>query len=494
MISDRAQPTHQTDIASPDLELREISKSFGRMSALDNASLIVRKGSIHALLGENGAGKTTLMRIAFGMIAADSGSISVQGDPVHFKSPADAIAAGIGMVHQQFSLVPEMTVAENVALGGHGKFDRTVVAHRIEAIGRKMGMELDPFAKVSSLTSSERQKLEIVRTLSHNARTLILDEPTAVLTPTDIGDLFAQLRAFADDGGSIVLITHKLRDAIEHADEVTVLRHGRRVLNSPMRVVDQNDLAKAMLGESTRVSTPLSVRPSVASICVLELKQLTLRDERGVERLTRVSFQVAAGEIVGIAALEGAGRAMLRLIAGRLEPTAGTIRRPRKVGFVPEDRQEEAVIPDFSLTENLALGNIASLAGRIDWLRFEQETASTVEEYGVRAASIDSPVSSLSGGNQQKFVLGRELRDQPELLVLENPTQGLDVHAAESVHEKIRAARDSGTGIVMYSSDLDELAALSDRVAVVSRGTITVSAPDKTAIGNLLLETATANG
>ncbi len=474
----------------PDLCLHEVSKKFGNVIALDKASLTLRKGSIHALLGENGAGKTTLMRIAFGLIRPDSGSIDVKGKRVDFASPAQAIASGIGMVHQQFSLVPEMTVAENVALGGRGRYDAKTTARRIEAISNRIGMQLDPFAKVKTLTSSQRQKLEIVRTFAHDASILILDEPTAVLTPRDIGDLFAQLRKFAAEGGSVILITHKLRDAIDNADDVTVLRRGKCVLASPMQLVDQGTLALAMLGSST-VTPPSAPRPATnLSRVVVKFDDVFFEDERRVARLENASLQVAAGEIVGVAALEGAASQMLGLMAGRLQPTSGTIKLPTAIGFVPEDRSEEAVIPAQTLIENTALANAGARSRMIDWHNVRTQTTHIIADFSVRASGPTAAMSELSGGNQQKFVLGRELKDHPALLVLENPTQGLDVHAANAIHEKIKAAANDGTAIVIYSSDLDELAALSDRVLVVSRGRIAAARPDKESIGSLLLETA----
>jgi ABC-type uncharacterized transport systems, ATPase components len=470
-----------------DLELDEISKRFRKVIALHEASLKVQPGTIHALLGENGAGKTTLMRIAFGMIAPDSGRIRAGGQTLQFSSPSDAIAAGIGMVHQQFSLVPEMTVAENVALGGHGRYDTKRVAARVMEIAERLGMTLDPSEKVKDLTASERQKLEIVRLFAHEARTLILDEPTAVLTPRDVGDLFAQLRSFADSGGSVVLITHKLQDALEHADEVTVLRKGRCVLNAPVISVDETILVDAMLGKATEAATRPEKTLSTQGYTVVELKNVTVTNTRGVNELSHVSLQVLAGEIMGVAALEGAAKPLLRLIAGRLEATSGEVLRPVSIGFVPEDRTQDSVIGEFSLTENMALRNLARRSGRMDWLNLEDLTNAVIARYDVRTSSASAPISELSGGNQQKFVVGRELSDNPQLLVLENPTQGLDVHAAAAIHQSVLSIRDQGAAVVMYSSDLDELAALSDRVIVVTPDTVITTEPDRDAIGRALL-------
>jgi ABC-type uncharacterized transport systems, ATPase components len=473
--------------ATFDLELNEINKHFGKIAALVDASLKVRPRSIHALLGENGAGKTTLMRIAFGMIAPDSGTIRVSGNKIRFSSPSGAIAAGIGMVHQQFSLVPEMTVAENIALGGRGKYDAKQTSARVLEIAKRLGMTIDPSAKVKELTASERQKLEIVRTFAHEARTLILDEPTAVLTPRDVGDLFAQLRSFADSGGSVVLITHKLQDALAHADEVTVLRKGRCVLNAPMNLVDETMLADAMLGHAAELRAKPERIVSTQGRPVIELKNVSVINVQGVKALTHVSLQVREGEIVGVAALEGAARPMLRLMAGRLEPSSGEVVRPDSVGFVPEDRSRDSVILEFSLTENMALRNLAARSGQMHWSNLKSLTDRVIADYDVRTSGAEASMSELSGGNQQKFVLGRELSDNPQLLVLENPTQGLDVHAAAAVHDRILSIRDQGAGVVIYSSDLDELATLSDRVIVISAETITVTEPDRDAIGKALL-------
>jgi ABC-type uncharacterized transport system ATPase subunit len=480
-------PEHERSLVTFDLELDEISKRFGIVTALDGASLKIRPGSIHALLGENGAGKTTLMRIAFGMISPDSGRVSVRGNELRFSSPSDAIAAGIGMVHQQFSLVPEMTVAENVALGGQGRYDRERVADRVVEIAERFGMTIDPSVKVKELTASERQKVEIIRTFAHEARTLILDEPTAVLTPRDVGDLFAQLRSFANSGGSVVLITHKLQDALAHADEVTVLRKGRCVLNAPMMSVDETVLADAMLGRPTDIRATPGKAVSTPGRPVVELKDVSVTNARGVDELSHVSLQIRSGEIVGVAALEGAAKPMLRLMAGRLEATSGEVVRPDSIGFVPEDRSQDSVIAEFSLTENMALRNLAARSGRMGWSNLESLTDAVIASYHVRTSSASASMSELSGGNQQKFVLGRELSDKPHLLVLENPTQGLDVHAAAAIHERVLSIRDQGTAVVMYSSDLDELASLSDRVIVVTPETVETTEPDRGAIGRALL-------
>jgi ABC-type uncharacterized transport system ATPase subunit len=466
------------------LKLHEISKRFGQIAALDRASLSVRGGSVHALLGENGAGKTTLMRVAFGLIRPDSGSISVDGTLRSFTSPSDAIDSGIGMVHQQFSLVPAMTVAENVALGGKGRFSPVAVARRLEEVARTTGLSLDPDIRVSSLGAGERQKLEIIRTLANKARILILDEPTAVLTSRDKSELFKQLKAFVESGGAVVLITHKLDDALAHADEVTVLRRGEVVLNSPMDGVDRLALTSAMLGFTPGAAEAAVVDSSAGSVAVT-LRDVVIDNHVSPEPIT---LAVRRGEILGVAALDGGAAGLLRTLAGRLEPVSGSIELPSPIGFVPENRQEEAMIPDFDLTENFALRRSAERRGLIDWSALEEEVATALREFDVRATGPRADGHTLSGGNQQRFVLARELLGDPPLLVLENPTQGLDVQAAASIHSRIRATAAKGTAVVFYSSDLDELAAISNRVLIVRASGSVFSEPERESIGHLLLD------
>jgi simple sugar transport system ATP-binding protein len=466
------------------LQLHEITKRFASLTALDGVSLNIRRGRITALLGENGAGKTTLMRVAFGMIQPDAGSISVNGAPRVLRSPADAIAAGIGMVHQQFSLVPAMTVAENVALGGHGKYSTARVASQLNEIAQRTGLSLDPNAQVADLGSADRQKLEIIRTLAHNASILILDEPTAVLTVSDVSELFRQLKAFAANGGSVVLITHKLADARANADDVAVLRRGKLVLDSEMNSVTEAALAEAMLGSAIESRTHGAVQKRTKSAVLASFKSAVFADNPGRQP---VDMEVNGGEIVGIAALEGAARGILRALAGREEVIAGSVEIPQRVGFVPENRKDEALITDFSLSENLALRNAGTRTGLIEWREVRAQAQQVIREFNVRAQSSEVFPSQLSGGNQQRFVLGRELQDDPSLLVLENPAQGLDVSAAAFVHDRLRQTRDTGSAVVYYSSDLDELAEIADRVIVVSRTGMKTVRPDRGEIGDALL-------
>ena len=475
-------------MAEPVLELQSVSKQFGTVVALDDVSLSVKRGSIHALLGENGAGKTTLMRIAFGMIRPDSGSIAIGGRPARISSPADAIAAGVGMVHQQFSLVSAMSVAENVALGGRGRFRPAIVASRIREIGRLTGLSLDPNAMVRDLGSAERQKLEIVRTLAHDARILILDEPTAVLTLRDIGELFAQLRAFASSGKSVILITHKLRDALRHADQVTVLRRGRVIIDAPMAEVNEETLTTAMLGTAASSTNTDGTGSATRGRAVASLVDVVADDRHRITRVP-VSLEVFGGQILGVAALEGAATSILHMLAGRIVPSRGSITIPESIGFVPENRQEEAFIPDFTLTENFALRDSGRRGGLLEWVDARQKATGVIRDFDVKASGTESSLRTLSGGNQQRFLLGRELDGNPPLLILENPTQGLDVKATVEIHTRMRQAAAEGTAVVFYSSDLDELAEISHRVLVVGSSGHSFSEPDREVIGRLLLET-----
>lgn len=485
------------------LQLDGITKHFGQTVALDNASLTVAEGTVHALLGENGAGKTTLMHIAFGMSPPDAGTIRIREQSYRLASPSDAIAAGLGMVHQHFMLVPAMTVAENIALGGRGRRSLAQESQRVQTISKRYGLPIDPNATVGSLPVGAQQRVEILKAFAHEASILILDEPTAVLTVQESRELLQQLRQFVDHGGTVILITHKLRDALEFADDVTVLRRGRTVLTAPAIQVDEQGLANAMLGTShatadhapilgAAVSDHISRSPDAAHsdsrIEVLELAGIAYRDSQGIERLSDISLSVASGEILGVAAVEGNGQhELLRILAGRLRPTAGTCRIPDRVGFVPEDRHRDALILEYSLTENVELANVGARRGRIHWSESRARTEALIRTYAVRAPSAQIPARALSGGNQQKLVVGRELHVGDRALILENPTRGLDIQATADIHQHIRAARSHGAALVMYSSDLDEILALADRVVVLYEGRLMAPPLDREAIGRSML-------
>ncbi len=477
---------------APALSLEGISQRFHTALALDDVSFSARAGTVHALLGENGAGKTTLMRVAFGLLAPQRGEVRLHGTVVRMTSPAFALARGIGMVQQHFSLVPAMTVAENVSLGNRGLFDPVMAADRVRVVSAKAGLVLDPYAVVRSLSVGAQQRCEIVKALSRNVQVLILDEPTAVLAPREATELLRWIRAFADAGNAVVLITHKLRDALTIADDVTVLRRGRTVMSTRARDTGESALTVAMFGEqSTNArATPARVlgTPNHALTAVLRAEQVSLRDARGVTRVRDASLHVHAGEIVGLAAIEGAGqRELLRLLAGRLVPDAGQITQPTSIGFVPEDRHGDALLLDAPLDENVALRDARMRRGRMPWHALRDATAAIIARFDVRAPSAAVAARTLSGGNQQKLVLGRELVPQPAALVVENPSRGLDFRATVAVHAALRSARDAGSAVLLYSSDLDEVLALADRMYAMHEGLVTEVARDRDVVGRAML-------
>lgn len=473
----------------PALTLRNITKRFGATTAVDDVSLVVESGTVHALLGENGAGKTTLMRIAFALVQADSGEVMVDGKRTHFRSPADAIDAGIGMVHQHFTNVGAMTVAENVALGRSGRYDATIAAQRVREIGQRTGLALEPSDRARDLAVGAQQRLEIIKALARDARLLILDEPTAVLAPREAAELLHWLRVFADAGHAVVLITHKLQEALSIADDVTVLRRGRAVLTAAAAELDAHQLATALLGEAPARSE--GVDATMTSSVVARLDSVDASDEHGLVKLHDASVAVHAGEILGIAAVEGAGQyELLRLLAARLEATRGTVSIPPAVAFVPEDRHRDGLILEFSPTDNLALRGAGARRGRVPWRALRRRALELIAEFDVRGGRVNRPVGELSGGNQQKFILARELDGAPALVVAENPSRGLDIRATQAVHDRLRAAANSGAGVVVYSSDLDEVLALATRVVVVHGARVSEVARDRDAVGRAMLGVA----
>ena len=471
---------------APELRLEGIVLNFGPTRALDHASLVLRPGSVHALLGENGAGKTTLMRVAFGLLQPDSGEILLDSRRERFRSPADAIRAGIGMVHQHFTNVPAMTVAENIALGGRGRYSPAAARERVRRLAEEVQLAIDPSAPAGSLSIAAQQKLEILKALNRNAAILILDEPTAVLAPSEARELLRLLRDFALRGGSVVLITHKLSEALQAADDVTVLRYGRTVYQAAARNTSPDQLAAAMLGEAPAESSRLSAQPSGEP--VLRLIGVTIVDGRGVTRLADAELEVRAHEIVGVAGLENSGHeALLRAVAGRVEPARGTIWRGGGAALIPEDRQRDALILGFSLTENLALKGAGRRRGRMLWKRLRHQTRELAAEYDVRSSSVDARAGQLSGGNQQKLVFARELSDCPSLIVAENPTRGLDIRAAAAVRERLQLAAARGAAVLVHSSDLDEVLALATRVVAVHEGRLTEVPNEREAVGRAML-------
>lgn len=484
------------------LALEAIDKRFGEVQALRGASLNVRRGTLHAVLGENGAGKTTLMRIAFGLMPADAGGVHIDGAPVTLTSGADAIRRGLGMVHQHFTLVPAMTAAENIALGGHGRLDVHAVAARVQALVERTGLRVDPSARVAALGVGAQQRVEILKALYSNAHLLILDEPTAVLTPPEAEELFAWLRRFVSEGGTAVLVTHKLQEALAVADDVTVLRRGQCVLTASSAQLDMTALVRAVTGDDSgepfskpdsamSASTAPARRVPLRGACVARLNTVTARDARGVERVREATVDCFAGEIIGLAGVEGSGvHELLRLLAGRLAPSNGVATLPARIGFIPEDRLRDAVIEEFTLTENVALRGAGARRGRMPWPAMAALTAGLMERHDVRAPSPATRAGTLSGGNQQKFVVGRELDEHPVLVVAENPVRGLDIRSTAHVLRELAGSADAGSAVVFYSADIDELLPVADRMLVVFAGRVREVAVERAAVANALVGAA----
>jgi simple sugar transport system ATP-binding protein len=478
--------------APPAVAMRGIVKRFPGVVANDGIDLVVAKGEIHALLGENGAGKSTLMNILFGLYHPDAGEIRIDGRPVHFSGPREAVAAGLGMVHQHFMLIPRFTVTENVILGSEGdalRLDRDAAARRVGDLAERFGLRVDPRALVGDLPVGMQQRVEILRALYQGGRTLILDEPTALLTPQEVDELYAILRRLRAEGGTIIFITHKLREVAAISDRVTVIRRGRTVGTRLTAQTTAAELAELMVGREVmlRVERP----PANPGEPVLEAHDVTAVGSRGEAALNGVDLTVRRGEIVGICGVEGNGQAeLVEVLAGLRRPTAGRVLlagrdvtgadplRLRRAGlsYIPEDRHGRGLVLPFSLTENVLLGNcdIApfSQGGRIDYPATERLTERLMRTFDVRAPSADTPAGALSGGNQQKLIIARELQREPEALLAIQPTRGLDVGAIEFVHKQLVEERDKGRGVLLISFDLDEILDLSDRILVIFGGRI----------------------
>ncbi|MEP6618076.1 MAG: ATP-binding cassette domain-containing protein [bacterium] len=473
-----------------------ITKRYSSVTALDDVTLVVRPGTIHALLGENGAGKTTLMRVAYGMTQPDRGSLHVHGQAVDLGSPSGALGAGIGMVHQHFTLVPSMTVAENLSLGGRGRLRYDAMRARVQSVATRTGFALDPDALIETLPVSAQQRVEIAKALARDASVLILDEPTAVLAPLETEDLLRWLRAYVQAGNTAVLITHKLREALAVADDVTVLRRGRTVYTGSAQEATPEQLTHLMMGATTFAQAPTveSHREDKNnSTTIFHAVAASVTGHDGRTSIRAAGFSIQGGDFIGIAAVEGAGqRELLRALAGRLNVSAGQLMRPKHVGFVPEDRHQDAVLLDRSLTENIALRGAGERRGRMDWRALRDRTQTLLTDFDVRALGPHVRLRDLSGGNQQKLVLARELalmsaESDPHALVVENPTRGLDVHAMKEIHIRLRDACARGAAVVMYSSDLDEVLALATRMFVVFSGTVREVPLDRIAIGQAML-------
>lgn len=481
----------------PALELEGIHRRFGSVQALRGADFMLLPGELHALLGENGAGKSTLMHIAAGLLRPDSGVVRIGGTARPALSPRLTRRLGIGMVHQHFTSVPAFTVAENVALAAGWSVEPDRLRLRVKELCGKVGLPLDPDARVERLSVGLRQRLEIVKALAADASILLLDEPTAVLAPAEVAELLEVIRRFTGAGGAAVLITHKLDEALSAADRVTVLRRGEVVLAAPAGELDAPTLAAAMIGEGAPAagSWPAPARPDASEPPLVQVDSLDVAREGGLGIALRgASLVVRAGEIVGIAAVEGNGqRELLRAVAGRIVPLRGRRQVAEPVAFIPEDRTTEGLIPEMTLTENLVLGSSPSdpwlRGGTVDWSRARGRMTELLEEYAIAAPSAEVPASALSGGNQQRVVVARELSHRPRVIVAENPTRGLDIRATATIHGRLRAAAATGAAVLFHSSDLDEVLELATRIVVASRGAL-VELPagsSREAIGALML-------
>ncbi|HEU5169581.1 MAG TPA: ATP-binding cassette domain-containing protein [Gemmatimonadales bacterium] len=486
-------------MTAPALELEGIEKRFGPVQALHGADFALAAGEVHALLGENGAGKSTLMHVAYGLVRPDAGAVRVRGCPASLGSPRDARRLGIGMVHQHFTSIPALTVAENVALTAGWPVTPRALRARVAALAGRAGLPLDPDAPAESLSAGLKQRLEILKALAADTTILLLDEPTGVLAPPEVDELSRSIRAFAAAGGSAVLITHKLEEALRLADRVTVLRRGRVVLAGAVAGQTTESLARAMIGEAAEAVEMTAPRRAVGGggAPVVRCTGLDVPREHGHGLAVRgAALEVAAGEVLGLAAIEGNGqRQLLRAVAGLIQATAGALEVAQPVAFVPEDRTREGLIPELSLTENVVLGlgrDAPWVRGaRIDWAAARAHTAALIQRFAIRARDTEAPAGTLSGGNQQKLVLSRALARAPRVLVAENPTRGLDVQATRALWRQLRAATESGTAVLVWSSDLDELLARCDRLVVVTAGVVrpVPAGADRAVVGALMLGT-----
>jgi ABC-type uncharacterized transport system ATPase subunit len=490
-------------VTSPAIQLTDIVKRFGPVVANDGASLEVGAGEIHALVGENGAGKSTLMRVLSGMYASNAGKMEVNGRDVTGWSTSDAIAAGVGMVHQHFMLVPTLTVAENIVLGSEIKsgimLDRAGAVRAVEDLSKKSGLAVSATHLVSDLSVGQLQRVEILKALFRGAKILILDEPTAVLSPVEVDELWNVLRTMRAAGSTIVLITHKLDEVMEISDHVTVMRRGKTVDRMATSSATPAAIAKAMVGRDVALAgssgfgaaptaTAGDPMPGASNTPPLSVSSLVVRDQRGHVVVDGVTFSVAPGEILGIAGVEGNGQTeLIEAIAGLRPAERGSIlldgrdfrglsvrqRGDAGLSHIPEDRHERGLILDYSVAENLVLGqqhHFTAGAGVLDRHRLADNAARQIAAYDIRPANAGVPARSLSGGNQQKIVIAREMGREFKVLLASQPTRGVDVGAIEFIHAQLRQARDAGKAILLVSADLAEILALSDRIAVMYEG------------------------
>jgi general nucleoside transport system ATP-binding protein len=489
---------NRTVDAAPVLELRGITKQFPGVLANDHIDFDLRRGEVHALLGENGAGKSTLMSILYGLYTADSGEVLMNGKPVTISSPKHAIELGIGMVHQHFMLIPVMTVTENIVLAQeptHGPLlDYDAATTRVRELSESFGLAVNPNARISAITVGQQQRVEIVKALYRGADILILDEPTAVLTPQEAQELFEIINELKSQGKSIVFISHKLNEVLEIADRISVLRRGKLIETIPRAGATEAGLARSMVGRE--VLLRVEKRPTQPGDTLLTVEDLVVRDDRGLEAVKGVSFEVHAREIVGIAGVDGNGQSeLIDALTGLRHPASGSIRIAGQelsratarealdagMGHIPEDRQRRGLVLEFNLAENLVLHDYGrepfSRLGWLNprgWLRWAR---GLLNEFDVRGGGPTTRGSSLSGGNQQKVVIAREVSRDPSVLIAAQPTRGLDVGAIEFVHRRLVEQRDAGKAVLLVSLELEEIVSLSDRILVLYEGRIVAEFP-----------------
>ena len=477
------------------IELRNITKRFGEVLANDGVNIKVTPGTIHAIVGENGAGKSTAMRIAYGFYRADGGEIIVDGQARRIDSPHDAIALGIGMVHQHFMLVEPMTVAENIILGAESgtpiSLDLVGAASQIRALSEEFKLSIDPNATIENLSVGQQQRVELLKALYRQARLLILDEPTAVLTPQEVEEFFAILRRMREQGKTVIIITHKLSEVLAISDEVTVMRDGRVVGELKTSGTNAAELARLMVGREVllRVEKP----DAKVGAPQLVVQNLSVVKDDGAKKLDAISLEVRAGEIVGIAGVEGNGQTeLIEALAGLVEAshlqgridfegrdiTRSNARERKELGIahIPEDRHRRGLLLDFDLAENSILGVhyrtpvVSHLGVMLDDEAIHRRAEQIVKDFDVRPANVELPARSLSGGNQQKLIIGREFDLKPKLLLVAQPTRGVDIGAIEFIHRKLVALRDAGCAILLVSAELEEVTALSDRLLIIHEG------------------------